>query len=44
MSSLQPKNQNEKAIRLVEYLERLATLRVSLVRDIENYEKKCFWL
>ena len=43
MSSLQPKNQNEKAIRLLEYLEQLANLRVSLVRDIDSYEK-CFWL
>jgi hypothetical protein len=31
---------NEKAIRLVEYLIRLASLRTRLIRDIDEYEKK----
>lgn len=43
MSSLQPKSQNEKAIRLVKYLEKLASLGKKSVRDIKDYNN-CFWL
>ncbi len=32
-------SQNEKAVRLVDYLLRLATLRAKLIRDIDEYEK-----
>jgi very-short-patch-repair endonuclease len=35
--------QNEKAVRMVEYLLRLASLRSKLVRDIADYEK-VLWL
>lgn len=34
---------NEKAVRLVDYLLRLASLRTKLIRDIEGYEK-VLWL
>ncbi len=37
------KAQNSKAVRLIEYLLRLASLRTNSVRDIENYER-VLWL
>ncbi len=33
----------DKAIRLIEYLQRLASLRTKLVRDLTNYER-ILWL
>ena len=39
MSSTQERNPNEKAVRLVDYLLRLASLRTKLIRDIAEYER-----
>ncbi len=39
MSPSTDHNHNEKAVRLVEYLLRLASLRTKLVRDIADYER-----
>ena len=36
-------SQNEKIVRLIQYLLRLATLRSKLIRDIGNYEKS-LWI
>lgn len=35
-------NQNEKVIRVIEYLLRIASLRTKLIRDIADY-KRAFW-
>jgi very-short-patch-repair endonuclease len=43
MNSSTDQRPNEKAVRLVEYLLRLASLRTKLVRDIADYEK-LLWL
>jgi very-short-patch-repair endonuclease len=43
MVSPQECKENEKAVRLVDYLLRLASLRSKLVRDIEEYER-VLWL
>jgi very-short-patch-repair endonuclease len=39
MSIITQSEEHEKAIRLVEYLLRLASLRTKLIRDIKDYEK-----
>jgi len=39
MSVITRSEEHEKAIRLVEYLLRLASLRTKLIRDIKDYEK-----
>ena len=39
MNPLIDPNHNEKAIRLVEYLLRLASLRTKLIRDVADYER-----
>jgi transcription elongation GreA/GreB family factor len=46
MNSSTPASRNEKAIRLVEYLLRLASLRTKLIRDIEYYKENgnILWL
>ena len=36
-------SQNEKIVRLIQYLLRMATLRSKLIRDIGNYEKS-LWI
>ncbi len=38
MNDLQNKGHNEKAVRLVEYLLRLASLRTKTIRDIQEYK------
>lgn len=40
MKSSLDHNQNNKAVRLVEYLLSLASLRTKLVRDLDDYEQK----
>ena len=40
---MEAQNPNEKAVRLVEYLLRLASLRTKPIRDIAEYEK-IFWI
>ncbi|WP_037587995.1 hypothetical protein, partial [Stenoxybacter acetivorans] len=39
MTTLTTQSPNEKAIRLIDYLYQLATLRSKLIRDITEYEK-----
>ena len=43
MNSFKSQDLNEKAVRLVDYLLRLANLRAKLIRDIAEYEK-VLWL
>lgn len=38
-----PEAKNEKAVRLVEYLQRLASLGTRLLRDVNDYDK-VFWI
>lgn len=39
MNPSSAQSSNEKAVRLVDYLLRLASLRTKLIRDIADYEK-----